>query len=165
MCNTGHSSESKNVCIWDSILPHGKALVASFTCHEQGASSLVYAPQHQVLVSTGKKGDVCVIDIRTRGIRHRFQAHESAVKCVAIEPHEEYFATGSADGDIKIWGVSVPTVLLSLPAEHARSSFFKNIGQGVTQLHIDSCGRLFSCGADGSMKVRQLPNRETLLNH
>lgn len=61
--------------------------------------------------------------------------------------------------------MSVPTVLLSLPAEHARSSFFKNIGQGVTQLHIDSCGRLFSCGADGSMKVRQLPNREILLNH
>lgn len=88
-------------------MPHGKALVASFTCHEQGASSLVYAPQHQVLVSTGKKGDVCVIDIRTRGIRHRFQAHESAVKCVAIEPHEEYFATGSADGDIKVFDLVV----------------------------------------------------------
>lgn len=59
--------------------------------------------------------------------------------------------------------MTVPTVLLTLAAEHARSSFFKNIGQGVTQLHIDSHARLFSCGADGSMKVRQLPDRETLL--
>lgn len=98
----GHSSESKNVCIWDSILPHGKALVVAFTCHDQGASSLVFAPQHQVLISTGKKGDVCLIDVRARNIRHRFQAHENAVKCVAIDPHEEYFATGSADGDIKV---------------------------------------------------------------
>ncbi|KAF5272292.1 hypothetical protein FQR65_LT04949 [Abscondita terminalis] len=165
LATAGHSSESKNVCIWDSILPHGKSMVVAFTCHEQGASSIVYAPQHQVLVSTGKKGDICLIDVRTKTIRHRFQAHESTVKCVAIDPHEEYFATGSADGDIKIWGVTVPTVLLVLPAEHARSSFFKNIGQGVTQLHIDSCGRLFSCGADGSMKVRQLPDRESLLSH
>ncbi|KAF4524386.1 hypothetical protein B566_EDAN009302, partial [Ephemera danica] len=47
------------------------------------------------------------------------------------------------------------------PGEHARSSFFKNIGQGVTQLHVDSACRLFSCGADGSMKVRQLPERES----
>lgn len=98
----GHSSESKNVCIWDSILPHGKSLVVAFTCHDQGASSLVFAPQHQVLISAGKKGDVCLIDVRTRVIRHRFQAHESAVKCVAIDPHEDYFTTGSADGDIKV---------------------------------------------------------------
>jgi hypothetical protein len=49
------------------------------------------------------------------------------------------------------------------PGEHARSSFFKNIGQGVTQLHIDSMSRLFSCGADGSMKVRQLPERDAVV--
>lgn len=76
--------------------------MVAFTCHDQGASSLVYAPQHQVLVSTGKKGDVCLIDVRSRTVCHRFQAHESSVKCVAIDPHEEYFATGSADGDIKV---------------------------------------------------------------
>lgn len=98
----GHSSESKNVCIWDSIFPHGKALVMAFTCHEQGASSLVFAPQHQVLISAGKKGDVCLIDVRTKTIRHKFTAHENAVKCIALDPHEDYFATGSADGDIKV---------------------------------------------------------------
>lgn len=165
LATAGHSSENKNVCIWDSILPHNKALVMAFTCHDQGASSLVFAPQHQVLISAGKKGDVCLIDVRSKAIRHKFNAHENAVKCIAIDPHEDFFATGSADGDIKIWGVAVPNVLLSLPAEHARSSFFKNIGQGVTQLQIDSHSKLFSCGADGSMKVRQLPDRETLLNH
>ena len=75
---------------------------SAFACHEQGASSLVYAPQHQLLISAGKKGDVCIFDVRQRSLRHRFQAHESAIKCLAIDPHEEHFVTGSADGDIRV---------------------------------------------------------------
>lgn len=63
----------------------------------------------------------------------------------------------------KVWGLSVHTALYSFPGEHARSSFFKHIGQGVTQLQVDANGRLFSCGADGSMKVRQLPDRESII--
>lgn len=35
-------------------------------------------------------------------ISFNFQAHESAIKCLAIDPHEEHFVTGSADGDIKV---------------------------------------------------------------
>lgn len=54
------------------------------------------------MISAGKKGDVCLIDIRSKNIRHKFNAHESPVKCIAIDPHEDYFATGSADGDIKV---------------------------------------------------------------
>ncbi|GAB0086325.1 dmX-like protein 2 [Sergentomyia squamirostris] len=101
VATTGHSSENKNVGLWDTLLPQKKALVASFTCHDQGASSVVYAPQHQLLISAGKKGDVCIFDVRQRVLRHRFPAHESAIKCLAIDPHEEHFVTGSADGDLK----------------------------------------------------------------
>ncbi|XP_050067707.1 dmX-like protein 2 isoform X2 [Anopheles maculipalpis] len=164
VATAGHSSESKNVAIWDTLLPQKKALVAAFTCHDQGASSLAYAPQHQLLISAGKKGDVSIFDVRQRILRHRFQAHEHPIKCLAIDPNEEQFVTGSADGDIKVWGLSVHTQLYSFMGEHARSSFFKHIGQGVTQLQIDQGGRLFSCGADGSMKVRQLPDREPVVH-
>nr|CAD7199839.1 unnamed protein product [Timema douglasi] len=135
-------------------------VAASFSCHDQGASSVVYAPQHQLLISAGKKGDVCLLDVRQRQVRHRFVAHESPVKCLAIDPAEEFFVTGAADGDIKVWALSGHNALHSFSGEHARSSFFKNIGQGVTQLHVDGGSRLFSCGADGSMKVRQLPDRD-----
>lgn len=55
-----------------------------------------------MLISAGKKGDVCIFDVRQRSLRHRFQAHESAIKCLAIDPHEEHFVTGSADGDIRV---------------------------------------------------------------
>lgn len=64
----------------------------------------------------------------------------------------------------QIWGLTVHTSLYSFLGEHKNSSFFKHIGQGVTQIHIDQMGRLFSCGADGSMKVRQLPDRDTIVN-
>ena len=30
------------------------------------------------------------------------QGHESAVKCIALDPNEEFFITGAADGDIKV---------------------------------------------------------------
>lgn len=60
----------------------------------------------------------------------------------------------------QVWGLAAHQLMYSFPGEHARSSFFKHIGQGVTQLYVDSGARLFSCGADGSMKVRQLPERD-----
>lgn len=31
-----------------------------------------------------------------------WQAHDHAIKCLAMDPHEEFFVTGSADGDIKV---------------------------------------------------------------
>nr|XP_018898945.1 PREDICTED: dmX-like protein 2 isoform X2 [Bemisia tabaci] len=157
VATAGHSSDGRSVCLWDSLLPQKKALVTAFLCHDQGASSVVFAPQHQLLISAGKKGDVCIIDLRQRQIRHKFQAHDSPVKCLALDPSEEFFTTGSADGDIKVWGLSMHHQLYNFVGEHARSSFFKNIGQGVTQIHVDAAARLFSCGADGSMKVRELP--------
>ena len=77
-------------------------LCVAFTCHDQGASSLVFAPQHQLLISAGKRGDVCIVDVRQRSLRHRFTAHDSPIKCLAADPAEEFFAPGAADGDIKV---------------------------------------------------------------
>ncbi|XP_013140314.1 PREDICTED: dmX-like protein 2 [Papilio polytes] len=104
VATAGHSSESKNVAIWDTLMPIKKALV-------------VY-----------------------------------------------YYAVGAADGDIKVFSLATHQLLHTFAGEHARSSFFKHIGQGVTQIHIDNCGRMFSCGADGTMKVRKLPERDAPLH-
>ncbi len=73
-----------------------------FTCHSDGSSALVYAPQHQTIISTGKKGDVCLFDVRQRQLRHTFHAHDSTIKCMTLDPMEQFFVTGSADGDIKV---------------------------------------------------------------
>ncbi|ODM97221.1 DmX-like protein 2 [Orchesella cincta] len=152
----GISTESKNVALWDTLMPMKKAQIASFTCHEQGCVALSYSEEHQSLISAGKKGAVCIWDIRQRSLRHRFQGHESAIKCLCLDPSEEFFCTGAADGDIKVWDFNGKARAV-FPAEHSRSGFFKNIpGQGVTQLSLEGSRRLFSCGADGSVKIRLL---------
>uniref|UniRef100_A0A1B0A9X2 RAVE complex protein Rav1 C-terminal domain-containing protein n=1 Tax=Glossina pallidipes TaxID=7398 RepID=A0A1B0A9X2_GLOPL len=105
-------------------------LATGFSCHEQGAACFAFAPQHQLLISCGKKGDVCILDIRQRIIKHRFQAHDNAIKCIGLDPHEEFFATGSLEGDIKIWSLNHYSLITTYAGEHAKNSFFKHIGQG-----------------------------------
>ena len=76
--------------------------LAAFTCHEHGSPALVYAPHHQILISAGRKGEICLFDMRQRQLRHTFQAHDGPIKCLAIDPEEDYFVSGSAEGDIKV---------------------------------------------------------------
>ncbi|CAB3244524.1 unnamed protein product [Arctia plantaginis] len=148
VATAGHSSESKNVAIWDTLMPIKKALVVSWTCHEGGAACVAWAGSSGALVSCGRRGDVLVWDLRARAVRHRLHAHHAPIKCVALSPREDYYAIGAADGDIKVFSLTTHQLLYTFAGEHARSSFFKHIGQGVTQIHIDNSGRLFSCGAD-----------------
>ncbi|XP_055346416.1 dmX-like protein 2 isoform X2 [Paramacrobiotus metropolitanus] len=164
IATAGHASESRNVAIWDTLLPPRKAMVAAFICHDTGSSSLVYASQHNLLITCGKKGDVCLFDMRQRQLRHKFQAHESGIRAVALDPTQEYFVTGSAEGDIKVWGLSVHNCLVSLPEEHKKQSFFRNSSSGVMQLSIDAQNRLFSCGADGFFKIRTLQPQDYIVH-
>ena len=103
LITVGQSNDHKNVCMWDTLLPSKKSLVAPFTCHEQhGASAVLYAPLHQLIITGGRKGDIFIFDMRQRTQRSKFQAHDSAIKCMALDPVEEFFVTGSADGYIKV---------------------------------------------------------------
>ena len=80
----------------------GNPFISAFTCHEHGSPAIVYAPHHQLLISGGRKGEICIFDIRQRQMRHTFQASETPIRCLAMDPEEEYFVTGSAEGDIKV---------------------------------------------------------------
>ena len=135
-----------------------------FNFHESGASAILHAPQHIQLITAGKKGQVAIWDLRQQRQVHFFRAHEHAVKCLALDPNEEFFVTGSVAGDIKIWSLNSYKCYYTFPEEHARHGIFKNISQGVSQVWVDQQNRLFSCGADGSMKVRQLPDRDFIVN-
>lgn len=41
-------------------------------------------------------------DVRSRAARHKLHAHVAPIKCVALSPHEDKYAIGAADGDIKV---------------------------------------------------------------
>jgi len=57
-----------------------------------------------------------------------------------------------------VWSLAVHNLMYSFAGEHAKgsSSLFRSAGSGVTQLYLSAHSHLFSCGADGSLKVRQL---------
>ncbi|XP_068954154.1 dmX-like protein 2 isoform X2 [Petaurus breviceps papuanus] len=164
VATSGQSNDSRNVCLWDTLISPANSLIHGFTCHEHGATVLQYAPKQQLLISGGRKGWVCIFDIRQRQIIHTFQAHDSAVKAMALDPCEEYFTTGSAEGNIKVWRLTGHGLIHSFKNEHAKQSIFRNIGAGVMKIEIVPGNRLFSCGADGTLKMRVLPNAFNIPN-
>ncbi|XP_054243979.1 dmX-like protein 2 isoform X7 [Indicator indicator] len=158
VATSGQSNDNRNVCLWDTLVSSANSLIHAFTCHDHGATVLQYAPKHQLLISGGRKGYICIFDIRQRQILYTFQAHESAVKALALDPSEDYFITGSAEGNMKVWRLTGYNLIHSFKNEHAKQSIFRNIGAGVTQIETVQGNRIFSCGADGTLKMRVLPN-------
>merc|ERR1712062_265308 len=124
-CTVGHSGDGKNVALWDTLMPQRRSLVESYTFHESGASALLFAPQHNQLVTVGKKGHVAIWDIRQHRQLHCFKAHDHPIKCLAIDPNEEFFVTGSVDGDIKVWSLSNHKWIYTFNEEHTRHGILK----------------------------------------
>ena len=48
-----------------------------FSCHEAGAAALLHASQHHLLISAGKKGQVCIWDVRQARLLHSFKVKNS----------------------------------------------------------------------------------------
>lgn len=159
---------------------------SGWCCHPEGSTALMYVPQQQILLSGGRHGEICIFDIRERKLRCTVKAFDHAtVKTLALQPDQEGFLVGSSDGDIKVDPIIInlpihssnfsslkmfsltssatsPQLLSYWPNEHSAKGGFSlrqvSSGQvqGVQQLFIDTDNRMYSCGADCSLKVRQL---------
>uniref|UniRef100_A0A672YKJ1 Dmx-like 2 n=1 Tax=Sphaeramia orbicularis TaxID=375764 RepID=A0A672YKJ1_9TELE len=159
IATAGQSNDNRNVCLWDTLISPSNTMVHAFPCHENGATVLQYASKQQLLITGGRKGYVCVFDIRQRQLLHTFQAHDSAIKALALDAFEDFFVTGSAEGNMKVWKLSGHGLMHSFSNEHAKQSIFRNIGAGVMQVETRPGNRIFTCGADGTLKMRVLPDR------
>ncbi|KAF7695264.1 dmX-like protein 1 isoform X1 [Silurus meridionalis] len=158
IATAGLSTDNRNVCLWDTLVTPSNSLVHGFSCHESGATVLALAPKQQLLLSGGRKGWISVLDLALKIQRQSFQAHDSAVKALAVDATECCFISGSAEGNIKVWNMLTQGLLHMFPNEHARQSIFRNLGTGVMQLETATGNHMFSCGADGTMKMRVLPD-------
>lgn len=58
---------------------------------------------------------------------------------------------------MQVWKLTGHGLLHSFKNEHAKQSIFRNIGAGVMQIEVGEKKRIFSCGADGTLKMRMLP--------
>ncbi|KAL6113439.1 dmxl2 [Pungitius sinensis] len=159
IATAGQSNDNRNVCLWDTLVSPSNTMVHAFPCHENGATVLQYAAKQQLLITGGRKGFVCVFDIRQRQLLHTFQAHDSAIKALALDAFEDFFVTGSAEGNVKVWKLAGHGLMHSFSTEHAKQSIFRNIGNGVMKVETRPGNRIFTCGADGTLKMRVLPDR------
>ena len=64
----------------------------------------------------------------------------------------------------QVWSLSSFHLLHTFINEHARQSLFRNIGTGVMQIETGPANHIFSCGADGTVKMRILPDGFSPLN-
>ncbi|KAM4578772.1 dmX-like protein 1 isoform 1-T1 [Fundulus diaphanus] len=159
IATAGLSTDNRNVCLWDTLVTPANSLVHTFCCHESGATVLSVAQRRQLLLTGGRKGWITILELPHRHQRQSFQAHDSPVKALAVDATEDCFVSGSAEGNIKVWSLATQCLLYSFPNEHARQSLFRNLGTGVMQIEVGPASHIFSCGADGTMKLRTLPNR------
>ncbi|MEQ2298063.1 hypothetical protein AMECASPLE_001282, partial [Ameca splendens] len=159
IATAGLSTDNRNVCLWDTLVTPANSLVHAFCCHESGATVLSMVQRRQLLLTGGRKGWVTILELPHRHQRQSFLAHDSPVKALAVDPTEDCFISGSAEGNIKVWSLATHCLLYTFPNEHARQSLFRNLGTGVMQIEVGPASHIFSCGADGTMKMRTLPNR------
>uniref|UniRef100_A0A3P8TQ48 Dmx like 1 n=1 Tax=Amphiprion percula TaxID=161767 RepID=A0A3P8TQ48_AMPPE len=165
IATAGLSTDNRNVCLWDTLVTPANSLVHAFCCHESGATVLSMAPRQQLLITGGRKGWISVLELPHRHQRQSFQGHDSPVKALAVDPTEDCFISGSAEGNIKVWSLATQCLLYTFTNEHARQSLFRNLGTGVMQIEVGPANHIFSCGADGTMKMRILPNRFSVVNN
>ncbi|EGG18410.1 WD-40 repeat-containing protein [Cavenderia fasciculata] len=159
LATAGISTNSKkDVCLWDVLLPPHKSLVASYTDQESGASSISYSPKHQLLVVGGKKGSISYYDIRTNKLLDNFKGHTLNTKTLAIDPSEDFVATGSSDGNIKTWSLPSMNCISTFEDSHRKQTFVRPTGvfkspvstYGVIQVRMAN-NHIYSCGADGRL--------------
>lgn len=62
----------------------------------------------------------------------------------------------------QVWKLAGHGLMHSFSAEHAKQSIFRNIGAGVMQVETRPGNRIFTCGADGTLKMRVLPDRYSI---
>nr|XP_039251703.1 dmX-like protein 1 isoform X3 [Styela clava] len=161
LATTGLSHNNRNVAIWDTLLPPRAMLVKDFLVHEGvGATCVNYSAQHRTLVVGARDGKISVFDLRRPDDPlHCFAAHEAHIKCIGLSPDEKLFVTGSVSGDVRVWDINSHLLTYNLSGEHARTSIFRNFGSGTMKVQIAQPGnRVFSCGADGTLKLRILPH-------
>eukprot|EP00743_Colponemidia_sp_Colp-15_P008961 GILK01009777.1.p1 GENE.GILK01009777.1~~GILK01009777.1.p1 ORF type:complete len:1392 (+),score=301.13 GILK01009777.1:304-4176(+) len=162
VATVGISHGNQNLRVWDTLQPPARSLIDSRACHEGGAHSVIYSPKNQVLYTGGKKGELCVYDLRQRKILATLPAHNSSLKCLVMNQEGTQLVTGCNGGDIKVWNTSDMKIVKTYKHIHGKHTFvtYPTTGTpmssyGVTDLTLND-NALYSCGGDGTIKLLRI---------
>jgi hypothetical protein len=149
-----------STAIVDVRLPPRVSTVVSATLHSGVALCCAYDAASQTLLSGGEHGDLACFDLRRAMLRARLEpgaAHDRAIRAMALDPSGAFFATGSTDGDVKIWPLPDPSAgpAATLARLHPEHTFMNHrladsmlARYGVTDVLLTR-DQLFTCGANG----------------
>ncbi|KAF9293929.1 regulator of (H+)-ATPase in vacuolar membrane [Mortierella antarctica] len=162
LATTGSSGDGKNLAIWDALLPKHKAQTQSYKVHDRGGGySLAFSKKHQLLVSGGRNGEICIFDIRQPKLLHTIQAHEMHVRSLYIDEAGRTLCSGSGEGDMKAWNLETFEQLSSFENLQARNRFqiqtFDRIpvkAYGVAQI-VATDDYYYTCGPTGFLRAKR----------
>ncbi|KAG0001476.1 regulator of (H+)-ATPase in vacuolar membrane [Entomortierella chlamydospora] len=161
VATTGTSGDGKNLAIWDTLLPKEKAQTQSYKVHGRGGYSLAFSKRHQLLVSGGRDGEICIFDIRQPRLLHTIQAHEMHVRSLYIDEAGLTLCSGSGEGDMKVWNLETFEQLSSFGNLQARNRFqlqtFDRIpikAYGVAQI-VATDDYYYTCGPTGFLRAKK----------
>jgi len=151
----GTSQDSYIVSLWDTLLPSNKSLIKSYKeVDVPSGTCAAYSPLNHLAYCGNRKGEVNIYDVRNHRKLQKFMAHESSVKAIALDPDDYFIATGSSEGNVKVWNLKTLDLNHTFHNEHTKSSLIRNFNSGVNQLHFTHENQLISCGADGTLVIR-----------
>ncbi|KAF9908205.1 regulator of (H+)-ATPase in vacuolar membrane [Linnemannia zychae] len=162
IATTGTSGDGRNLAIWDTLLPPEKARTQSYNVHDRGGGySLAFSKRHQLLVSGGRNGEICIFDIRQPKLLHKIQAHEMHVRSLYIDEAGLTLCSGSGEGDMKAWNLETFEPLSSFENLQARNRFqlqtFDRIpvkAYGVSQIAATD-DYFYTCGPSGFIRAKR----------
>ncbi|KAL7683455.1 putative RAVE complex protein Rav1 [Plasmopara halstedii] len=177
LATVGTSSEKRTVCVWDTLLPTSKALIAAPVCHTAGATAVAFSSTYQLLITGGAGGALSIFDMRQRRVLHTISnAHETPIKTIVLHPGSDCVLSGSAGGDVKIWSLPLFREVAFLGKVHVKSSFLSdaatnflsdaasnvainvtNSSWGVTYA-VATEDAFFTSGTDGSVQRLTIPS-------
>jgi hypothetical protein len=149
------NSGSKNLCIWDMLLPHYESCIYSHSFNDE-PTSIAYSAKYKSILVGNRRGEVSIFDIRGKNLVQTFNlGTNTSVDTLALDVTADFFVTGSSEGDVQVWDTKNLYELQRFSHAHGKHNFFNLEGSnktmstlGVTQCDL-STSFLYTSGADG----------------
>lgn len=100
-----------------------------------------------------------IFDLRQRLVLNTFQAHDSAIKTLAIDEESDVLISGSTDGDIKLWDLTAFQERERWKRMHTKHHVLRApsmdrapVGTYAVMQICCKNGYVYSCGADGAIQ-------------
>src|SRR5262249_42025286 len=136
------ASDDKTVCVWSD---ESKSPLWEFQ-HDAKVLSLACSPVANLILTGDEEGWIRLISWDKKEVLHKERAYDGiAVSCLAFTPNGEFFATGSASGQIKIWNTEGCTFSWAFDARHGAPPE-KQHTDAITTLQFTPQCRLVSAG-------------------